>query len=68
MNLYTLGGRRFLLTIGAGLVTAFLQWFGKLDPSGGAFSVVIVATVGAFIAGNVVEGKKEKPNVELKKP
>ena len=59
MNLFSFGGRRFLLTIGAGLVTACLQWFGKLDPAGMAYSAVLIGTVGAYIAGNVI-GEKRK--------
>ena len=58
MNLLTLGGRRFLLTIMAGLTTTLLQWFGKLDPAGMAYTAVVIGTVGAYIAGNVIEGRK----------
>lgn len=57
MNLQTLGGRRFLLCIGAGLATTLLQWYGKLDAAGMAYVAVIGATVGAFITGNVIENK-----------
>ena len=32
MDLDTFGGRRFLLSVGSGVVTSLLQWFGKLDP------------------------------------
>lgn len=52
-----LGGRKFLATIGCGATTALLQWGGKLDPVGNTYMLVIVATVGAFIAGNVVQKK-----------
>lgn len=57
MNISTLGGRRFLLTCGAGLATTLLQWHGKLDPAGMAYVATIGGTVGAFIAGNVIESK-----------
>ena len=60
MNLYQLGGTKFLATIGAGFCTTLLQWFGKLDPVGNTYMLVIVATVGAFIGGNVVQSVKEK--------
>ena len=54
-----LGGRKFLLALGAGVMTTLLQWNGKLDPAGLAYVAVIGATVGAFIAGNVVQNKHE---------
>lgn len=46
------GGRRFLVTIGAGTFTTILQWFGKLDPSGTTYAMVVIGTVGAFITNN----------------
>lgn len=52
------GGRKFLATIGCGAVTALLQWHMKLDPAGNTYMLVIVATVGAYIAGNVVQKKQ----------
>jgi len=48
-----LGGRRFVMTMGCGLVTTLLCFFGKID--GGTYSVVICATVAAYITGNGVE-------------
>lgn len=53
-----LGGRKFVATIGCGAVTAFLQWDGRLDMNGNTYMLVIVATVGAYIAGNVVQKKR----------
>ena len=50
------GGRRFLLTLGCGLVTSLLCWFGKID--GTVFATVIIATVGTYIAGNTVQKVK----------
>lgn len=54
-----LGGRKFLLALGAGMMTTLLQWFGKLDPAGLAYVAVITGTVGAFILGNVRQNKHE---------
>jgi len=52
-----LGGRRFILTIGCGIATTILCWFGKID--GMTFSAVIIATVAAYITGNTWQKKNE---------
>lgn len=57
MNLASYGGRRFILALGAGVMTTALQWFGKLDPAGMAYTATIGATVAAYITGNVFENK-----------
>jgi hypothetical protein len=43
-----LGGRRFILTLGAGVVDAMLVWFGKITSAD--FVLVTSATVGPYIA------------------
>jgi hypothetical protein len=53
MNLNQYGGRKFIAAIGAGFVTAFLCWFGKVTDS--VYATVVIATVGAFIAGNTID-------------
>ncbi len=58
MNLNTMGGRKFLATIGCGAVTSLLQYLGKLDPAGSTYSLVVLGTVGVFIAGNVAQKVK----------
>jgi hypothetical protein len=51
------GGRRFVLTVGAGVIHGFLLWFGKLTESG--YVTLTVATVGAYIAGNTIQKIKK---------
>lgn len=57
MNFELYGGRTFLLTLGAGIVSSLLCWFGKL--SGGEYVAVISLTVGAYIGANAVEKVKQ---------
>lgn len=61
MNFTALGGRRFIVTLGAGLCTTALQWFGKLDPAGTTYALVIAGTVGAYIAGGTMDNKHGVP-------
>ena len=58
-----LGGRKFLLTIGCGIVTSFLAYVHAIDSV--AYSMVILGTVGSFIGGNVMQ-KKGKYETEIK--
>jgi hypothetical protein len=57
MNLETFGGRRFLLTVAAQVSCNVLVWWGKISDD--VYSVVILATVAAYITGNVVQRKIE---------
>lgn len=52
-----MGGRKFVATIGCGIATTLLTWFGKIDA--GTYSLVTISTVGAFIGGNVLQKKRE---------
>lgn len=57
MNLPSLGGRRFLLTVGCGAVNAVLLWFGKLDA--GSYTAITIATVAVYISGNTYQKREE---------
>jgi len=50
------GGRRFLLTVGAGIVYTGLLIFGKLDITG--YVTLQVATVAVYIGANTVQKVK----------
>lgn len=56
MNIVTLGGRRFLLTLGCGIATTLLCWHGKIGD--GVYATVIISTVGAYITGNTFQKVK----------
>jgi hypothetical protein len=62
MNFETVGGRKFFLTIGCGIVSTVLLWYGKL--TSGDFVMLAGFTVGAYIAGGTIENIKDK-NVNL---
>lgn len=64
MNLQSIGGRRFLLSSGAGVVTSFLQFMGKLDPAGSTYAMVIIGTVAAYITGNTLQKSAETKAAE----
>lgn len=55
MLLDNIGGRKFLATMVSGFGTFILVLLGKIDP--GTYSVVTIATIGSFIAGNTYEKK-----------
>ena len=59
MNLETYGGRRFLMTMGCGMSSTVLVWHAKISDA--IFRDIIIATVAAYIAGNVVQKIKGKP-------
>jgi hypothetical protein len=46
-------GGKFTLAAATLLSTTLLTWFEKID--GGVYSVVVIATIGAYIAGNVID-------------
>lgn len=62
MNFDLVGGRRFALTVISGAGTFVLCWAGKID--GGVYSAVTIATVAAYIVGNVAQRKVEAASRE----
>ena len=48
-----LGGRRFIMCVGAGVVSTVLLVLHYLDPAN--FQIIILGTIGAYIAGNSFE-------------
>ncbi len=48
-----LSSRKFLLALFALLSATLLTWFGHI--ADGVYSAVVIATVGAYIAGNVTQ-------------
>lgn len=53
-----LGGRRFLLTLGANAVNSWLFWQGKLTEGG--YLTAFAGTVVAYIAANHLQKRLEK--------
>ena len=51
------GGRRFVLTVGCGLITSLLCWFGKISDQ--VYATVILATVAAYIGANTIQKQTE---------
>ena len=51
-----IGGRRFLLTVATQVSVTMLVWFGKISDD--VYSVVVLATVAAYITGNTVQKVK----------
>ena len=58
MNLYTIGGRKFMLTVAAQVSCNVLVWAGKISDD--VYSVVVLATVAAYITGNVIARKNDE--------
>lgn len=56
MNLDLIGGRKFFVAVLAILCTTGLMWDKKI--ADGIYSTVMIATIGAYIAGNVTQKTK----------
>ncbi len=61
MNITSMGGRRFIMTMGCGMACTVLVWFAKID--GNIFRDIIIATVAAYIVGNTFQ-KVKAPGVQ----
>jgi hypothetical protein len=53
MHITTLGGRRFILTLGCGMACTVLVWNAKISDM--IFRDIIISTVAVYIAGNVTQ-------------
>jgi hypothetical protein len=50
------GGRRFALTVATQISVTALVWWGKISDD--VYSIVVLATVAAYITGNTVQKVK----------
>ena len=57
------GGRRFALTVGAGLVHTLLLLLGKI--SGEQFVMLTMGTVAVYISGNTYQKVQESKNAQV---
>ena len=58
MSIQSFGGRKFLLSLFSLVSTSVLVWFEHIDA--GVYSAVVIATVGAYIVGNVAQKATQK--------
>jgi hypothetical protein len=48
--------RKLALVVGCDFICSLLLWFGKLESND--YALIVLGTVGAYIAGNVVQKKQ----------
>ena len=60
------GGRRFLLALSTNIITAVLVLADKVGDT--VYATVIIATVGAYIAGNTVQKLRAAEDAEWPSP
>lgn len=51
--LESVGGRRFIMSMGAGITASGLVWFGKITPD--VYQWIVLGTVGVYVAGNTTQ-------------
>lgn len=63
-----LGGRRFWMTVGAGIVDTFLRYIDAIDIS--AYVTLTLGTIAVYIAGNTAQKVKTnvQPDAEIADP
>lgn len=66
MNFRLVGGRRFLMALGADVVATVLVWYAKITPE--AYQWIVLGTVGAYITGAVAEQHMNFVKPDAKKP
>lgn len=61
-NYDVIGGRRFIMCIGAGIITTLLTYYGKIDSS--TYGDVVIWVTGLYITGNTLQktGTPRIPN------
>lgn len=52
------GYRKFIVALVALVGNTLLAWFGRIDP--GVYSVVAVAVISAYVAGNVIQHNQNR--------
>ena len=62
MKIITLGGRRFVLTMGVWISSSVLLWFGKLTD--GSYTAIILGIVGVYCAANTTQKIKAPESKE----
>ena len=62
-NFWSYTSRKFTLVVITELLNAFLLWQGKLTSD--TYSMILVGTVGAYIAGNVFQKTKQNYKEEM---
>lgn len=51
------GGRRFIMSMGAGISSTVLVWFSKISDQ--VFATIVIACVAAYITGNTAQKNTE---------